>query len=1205
MLTQYKNTDLFKKNGPDYGLRFNPLDNQLLNKNVRIAANVYNLPAVELHVYSNSTWLTGNHSVTLSGNSNAINEIQPVQIDISKTIKDLRLTTGKFNIIVNFFENIIGSYNTPTLYIDDISPDRTEARIRLTLDADTKSVNQFIKYADTYDKRPQTDANEFNIYGQYILNFGRNKTYAYTNSVVIGKYLYIKFLEPLPTELQKNFKCWVDREVKAPYLDTIILESKIKKKLPTPLAGPNFEVSTNSNLSSETDFKNWNDLLGTSVHTSQQIVDQYFSGSLSGTPLNIDFRDFNNFVFYSSAEERLRNFKYKLELLEYYTNQITILNTISGSTATTNATDYTNNKTNLISGFDAFEKYLYYESSSLLYNNDIPVINPSVATITGSYIFPSPKQNTTKPYTLYSSTSSLFTTWFDNLISTASLYDSLNINKLTNYLPSAIQLDENNDQLITFINMLGHHYDILHTYIKNASLIYKHEENPKIGMPDELLFNVAKQFGWDLVDGNQYHDLWQYVLGTDSAGTPLTGSNSVGDPSVSSKNMTYAVWRRIVNNLPLLLKSKGTKRSVQALLSCYGIPQSMISINEYGGPRIERAPVYEKVNFDYALDLINNAAGTVTINYNTPISGLELRFRTDDVVSNPLLPSAMNLVTIGSNTVSLHFDSGNVGKVKINGIASANIELYDGKWLNMLLQKNGTNLDLFIKKSKYGKIVATVSSSATASFASTGTITLGGTTGGSRLYGQLQELRLWTGSLNMSAFANHTKAPSAYDGNTDVYEELLFRLPLTQKINHALTSSLTGVQPKSSSMSASFSSWTNNIPYDSLDEIHYFDGISMAVGTMDDNKVRIESSELTSNRLDLLKRVEVSQYDSAPLDSNKLGVYFSPQTMINEDIIAQLGFTELDSYIGDPSIAERDSYPLLEKQSRLYWKKYYDKNDMNSYIRMFTMFDLSFFKQLDQLLPARAEKVTGLLIQPNLLERNRHTFLPKAYTERLEKFALVPNNAPQAAGLNVQNIPAPLPSAPSMIQSQPAVSVITTVSSTPVMVSSVNTTLNSFLTASNAQKYDSTTYVRYNLYKQPNFTDSFITIPTAPWLNPNSVIDPITESATHELLQTITTYVSGGIEYSTTSSAKINTIISTGLQNSFYNGSKMTSADFNINSPDTYLGRPVVTITDTRDSWVPVNPNITASPNVEVNAAATATVNKDTSTVIHPDAQVD
>jgi hypothetical protein len=38
----------------------------------------------------------------------------------------------------------------------------------------------------------------------------------------------------------------------------------------------------------------------------------------------------------------------------------------------------------------------------------------------------------------------------------------------------------------------------------------------------------------------------------------------------------------------------------------------LISINEYGGPRLDRAPVYEKYNFDYALDLSSSAAGTVT-----------------------------------------------------------------------------------------------------------------------------------------------------------------------------------------------------------------------------------------------------------------------------------------------------------------------------------------------------------------------------------------------------------------------------------------------------------------------------------------------------------------------------------------------------------------------------------------------------------------
>ncbi len=40
----------------------------------------------------------------------------------------------------------------------------------------------------------------------------------------------------------------------------------------------------------------------------------------------------------------------------------------------------------------------------------------------------------------------------------------------------------------------------------------------------------------------------------------------------------------MLNNLPLFLKNKGTERSIRALLNCYGIPQTILSIREYGGP---------------------------------------------------------------------------------------------------------------------------------------------------------------------------------------------------------------------------------------------------------------------------------------------------------------------------------------------------------------------------------------------------------------------------------------------------------------------------------------------------------------------------------------------------------------------------------------------------------------------------------------------
>jgi hypothetical protein len=1004
MLTQYKNiNEIQNSNKAITAKRFTDEEISLFKYTVpKIDWGISGNYRTELHVYSGDTWVTGNHKVDIKLPNKLLtsvidpktNQIINLQrpfftIDLYNEFDKLQLTRGNYRIAFNFFRNLIGSYDEQYLRIDEISPDRTEIRLKAIDSTDDNFLEQITNYIQTVNHLteeivttvntpvgPVSQINRNPVYNTYLLNFGRNKTFMYTNSVVIGEYLYVKLREPLPADIQQNFKCWIVQEVKAPLFDRISIQpaDSIDSTL-TELAGPNWDAFSKLDTSTDTGLKTWNDLLGSSVSTSQQLVDSIFSGSLSGVDLNIDYEDFNNFIFYGSAVERVKNFHYKISLIEYYESQISILNSLSGSLA--NVTEYTDRKTKLVSGFDSFEKFLYYESSSGQFSNNVPLVDANVGFITGSYITPWPKSNATRTYTLYPITSSQVTTWYETLLNNASTYDRFNKNALVYAIPEFIRTQPGNEGLDTFINMLGQHYDILYTYINYMSKIHSRDEHPKYGVPNELLYSVAKQFGWSLTDGNQYKDLWEYVLGTNEAGTPITGSNSVGEPALPGKEMTYHVWRRIVNNLPLLLKSKGTKRSIKALLSCYGIPQSMISIQEYGGPRLERAPVYEKLNFDYALDLIQNTAGTVVTDYSQSIGAVELRFRTDNVLTNPSMPSTMNLFSVGSNDVTLDFTRGTLGTIQLNGTSSANFECFDGGWITALLRTSGSGLELVAKKSKYGKIVSTISASSDiASFPTQGSITLGGTSGAARLQGQLQELRIWESSLGNSALDNHTKAPSAYDGNVSAYDELIYRLPLTQKIDHSATSSLSGVQPVASTISSSFSSWTNATPYDSIEETYYFDGISLAAGTFDDNKIRIEENELIGT-LDVKTRAERSQFDKAPLDSKKLGVYFSPQTMINDDIIAQLGFTELDSYIGDPGQTYEKSYPDLIRAARDYWKKYDTKNDLNAYIKIFTLFDLSFFNQLEQLLPARVDKITGVLIQPNLLERNKDSALPR------------------------------------------------------------------------------------------------------------------------------------------------------------------------------------------------------------------------------------
>jgi len=1093
---------------------------------------------IELHVYSENIWITGNHGIGIESKipeyrdkntQKLINLNQPIGIDLYKQFENLKLTGGSYRFVLNFFKNLIGDYGQQHLRIDEISPDRTELRLRAIDSKNTQFLQQITDYIQSVNQTGR------GYYKSYLLNFSRNKCILFINSVVVGEYLYVKLYEPLPNEFDVDFKCWVVEEQKSSYIDKISISPNITKKSFNKLSNPNWQANASSELSSETNLKTWTDLLGSSVQTSQEIIDNYFSGSLSGIELNIDYSDFNNFIFYSSATERLNNLKYKIELLEYYTSQSTAVSKLSGSVATTNASDFSIQKTNLIGGFDSFEKFLYYESSSKLTTHNILPISPTVSDITGSYIIPIPKSNSTYPYTLYPVTSSQFTTWFNGLYDSASLYDDRNMNALMYTIPEFVRYDKNNISLIAFVNMLGHHYDILYTYINHMTYINKREENPKLGMPNELLYSVAKQFGWNLTNGQQNQELWQYVLGTNEAGVPLTGSNSIGDPSIPGQDMTYTIWRRIVNNLPLLLKSKGTKRSIQALLSCYGIPQSMISINEYGGPRLDRAPIYEKLNFDYALDLITNAAGTVTVHYSQSIDAVELRFRTDNVITNPTMSGTMNLFTIGNNTVNVDFSSGTMGTMQLNGTGSGQVELFDGGWLTTVLRSSGTNLELLTKKSKYGKIIAAVSASSPTSFEDSGSIVLGGTGGTNRLEGQLQELRLWSSSLGDSAFNNHVTAPAAYDGNLDAYDELVFRLPLTQKIDHSATSSLSGVEPNSSGISASFASWTNNTPYDSIEETYYYDGISMAGGTFDDNKIRIEDNELIGT-LDPKTRAERSQFDKAPLDSKKLGVYFSPQTMINEDIIAQFGFTELDQYIGDPGDTENKSYPRLIQAAHGYWKKYTEKNDINAYIKIFTLFDLSFFKQLEQLLPARADLLSGVLIQPNILERNKEKILPglkfvdSAYT------TIITDIPPSSSGDYITYIGG--------------------IDGSILQISgSDDDQWQAYITASVEDKYDGTKYSREYLILSGS---TYITGSTPSWMS--DVLLPIYSGSLKSEFKQTKIVLNSTTSYS---AAEVIDYLPTGIENQKYAGSKMTSPDFNINSPHTIDGGPVAEIRNT------------------------------------------
>ena len=134
------------------------------------------------------------------------------------------------------------------------------------------------------------------------------------------------------------------------------------------------------------------------------------------------------------------------------------------------------------------------------------------------------------------------------------------------------------------------------------------------------------------------------------------------------------------------------------------------------------------------------------------------------------------------------------------------------------------------------------------------------------------------------------------------------------------------------------------------------------------DKVRIESAELKGRLSDKIK-VERSQFDKAPLDSNRLGVYFAPHFEIDLDIAHELGGADFHNYVGNPLDYRDDEYKRLRVLRNFYWRKHTNPYNFFEFLRILKFIDHTLFRQIEMLIPARANAQVGLLVKANLLER--------------------------------------------------------------------------------------------------------------------------------------------------------------------------------------------------------------------------------------------
>ena len=208
------------------------------------------------------------------------------------------------------------------------------------------------------------------------------------------------------------------------------------------LRSPNVDSLDSPVRDRQTSFVTQDTLKTTNPAIKKNFEDTLISASLASVDLNIDYSVYSNFVNFSSAEQRLKNFKTKVTNIDTYTAESSSMAATSASI--TDIRKWDRKIREVKQGFTGYEKYLWENSTSF--------VSGSVLADTVRYDSAWPKSGGSgtflDPYINYPVTASQATTWYTVQLATASSYDASNRNSAKNLLPQFVREDSSNEDFI-------------------------------------------------------------------------------------------------------------------------------------------------------------------------------------------------------------------------------------------------------------------------------------------------------------------------------------------------------------------------------------------------------------------------------------------------------------------------------------------------------------------------------------------------------------------------------------------------------------------------------------------------------------------------------------------------------------------------------------------------------------------------------------
>jgi hypothetical protein len=512
-------------------------------------------------------------------------------------------TNGILYNVYNFINlELNSSFETP-YYVSEISSDRTEIRIKSNF-----LTNEEIEFSYIILKNKIESSDYFD---EFYISFGNNEYHIGVNVLLdtsLPQYsILIKLYDDLPTQYSiKDTLYVVTKVVESQAYKIDFKDEFIEFNNLTYLKGPNVNIPLQDSINNSTEFKSKSSLLETTSSGSlSNLLNRLNRKGVKLTPFgeyfthqpDNFFNDFKNFVFFSSAKERILNFIQKVRDIETLNTDIKSL-----SETTNNINQVQDNLKslelkiqNIKENFDRYEHYLYYASTTFSY----------------------PKSNSTYPYDLRPVDSLSVQNWLSYILDIAEKYDENNQNWLFYVIPEFIRENEDNQPYIQFCNMVGQHFDEVWLYTKYITEKLNTTNELYSGVPLELAKNTIESLGWE-VFGNNFNsqDLFLGLVGEENGSyVPSVGKELIPILNYIAVNLGFnlkywedkyscdyyverlqkpgfpysiddvskEIYKRLYHNMVNLLKRKGTYSGLRQLINIWGVPSTILRISEFGG----------------------------------------------------------------------------------------------------------------------------------------------------------------------------------------------------------------------------------------------------------------------------------------------------------------------------------------------------------------------------------------------------------------------------------------------------------------------------------------------------------------------------------------------------------------------------------------------------------------------------------------------